>query len=126
VLAKQLRQNNVEAIWIGSPSTANAGTLKRAGADLNGAYAVTDFAAESSSTAAAFDAVHLLAKAISSAGGTEPEKIRTAILTIRDYQGVEGTYNFDQNGDGLRGYNIVHNDNGRWVLEKHVEFGLGE
>jgi branched-chain amino acid transport system substrate-binding protein len=57
--------------------------------------------------------VNLLAKAITNAGGTEPDKIRGALLAIRGYQGVEGTYNFDQNGDCLRGYNIVRNDNGR-------------
>jgi ABC-type branched-subunit amino acid transport system substrate-binding protein len=46
LLAKQLRQNGVKAVWLGSPSTAGTETLKRAGADLNGAYAVTDFAAQ--------------------------------------------------------------------------------
>jgi branched-chain amino acid transport system substrate-binding protein len=130
LLAKQLRQNGVEAVWIGSPPTASIETLKRAGADLNGAYAVTNFAAQASpaaeafaqkyqaayniapdqNSASTFDAMNVLAKAIASAGSTDPDKIRTAILAIRGYAGAEGTYNFDPNGDGLHGYNVVHNE----------------
>jgi ABC-type branched-subunit amino acid transport system substrate-binding protein len=40
--------------------------------------------------------------------------------------GAEGTYNFDPNGDGLHGYNVVHNENGSWVFVKHVEFPFQE
>ncbi len=52
----------------------------------------------------------------------EPQKIREAILSVKGYAGAEGTYNFDQNGDGLRGYNIVKNDNGKIVFIKHIDF----
>ena len=40
-------------------------------------------------------------------------KIREAILSVKSYQGAEGIYGFDQNGDGLHGYNVVKNDNGK-------------
>jgi branched-chain amino acid transport system substrate-binding protein len=70
--------------------------------------------------------MNVLAKAIASAGSTNPDKIRAAILAIRGYEGAEGTYNFDPNGDGLHGYNVVHNDNGSWVFVKHVEFPFQE
>jgi hypothetical protein len=43
------------------------------------------------------------------------------ILSVKDYPGVEGTYNFDQNGDGLRCYNVVKNDNGKIVFIKHID-----
>jgi hypothetical protein len=60
------------------------------------------------------------------AGGREtvcaPQKIREAILSVKGYVGAEGTYNFDQNGDGLHGYNIVKNDNGKIVFIKHIDF----
>jgi branched-chain amino acid transport system substrate-binding protein len=36
--------------------------------------------------------------------------------------GAEGEYNFDQNGDGLHGYNIVKNEKGTIVFDKHIEF----
>jgi branched-chain amino acid transport system substrate-binding protein len=68
----------------------------------------------------------VLAKAIANAGSTDPDKIRAGILAIGDYAGAEGTYNFDLNGDGLHGYNVVHNDNGSWVFVKHVELPLQE
>ena len=69
-----------------------------------------------------YDAVHVLAQAIIMAGSVEPEKIRDALLTVKGYRGVEGTYNFGKNGDGLRGYNIVRNDNGNIVVEKRIDF----
>jgi len=107
-----------------------------------GSYAVSDFAADSSPAAKEFatkyeasyksaadnlgawtyDAVHILALAIDNAKSLEPQKIREAILSVKGYPGVEGTYNFDQNGDGLRGYNIVKNDNGKIVFIKHIDF----
>jgi branched-chain amino acid transport system substrate-binding protein len=143
-LAKDLRQNGVQAVWIGSPTTTSTDALKRAGADLDGAYAVTDFAPKASPVAETFaqryqgayniaadqwsawtfDAMNLLAMAIASARSTDPDKIRTAILAIRGYAGAEGPYNFDPNGDGLHGYNVVHNENGSWVFVKHVEFSF--
>ena len=59
-----------------------------------------------------YDAVTVLAAAINKAGSTDPAKIREAILAIKKFPGAEGEYNFDQNGDGLHGYNIVKNDKG--------------
>jgi len=70
----------------------------------------------------AYDALNLLALAIRTAGTTDPEAVRKAILGIQDYQGVEGRYRFDAYGDGLHGYNVVRNYNGKIVFIKHVEF----
>jgi branched-chain amino acid transport system substrate-binding protein len=142
ILARQLRQLGVNIAWIGSPSAAATTALKLAGPALYGTYAVADFAADSSPAAKEFaakyeanyksaadlfgawtyDAVHVLALAIDNAKSLEPQKIRDAILSVKDYPGVEGTYNFDQNGDGLHGYNVVKNDNGKIVFIKHIEF----
>ena len=69
----------------------------------------------------AYDAMHILADAINKAKSTEPEAIRKAILATCGYKGVEGTYCFDENGDGLRGYNIVRNENGKIVFIKHID-----
>ena len=65
--------------------------------------------------------MNLLAKAITDAGSTEPEKIRTALVATRGYAGAEGEYNFDDKGDGLRGYNIVKNENGKVVFDRRIE-----
>src|SRR6516165_2005285 len=142
VFARQLRQLGVNIAWLGSPTTVATTTLKLAGPALFGSYAASDFNADSSPAAKEFatkyeatyksapdfpgawtyDAVHVLALAINNAKSLEPQKIREAILSVKDYPGAEGTYNFDQNGDGLRGYNIVKNDNGKIVFIKHIDF----
>jgi len=142
IFAKQLRQLGVNIAWIGSPTTVATTVLNLAGPALYGSYAVADFAADSSPTAKEFaakyeatyksapdhrgawtyDAVHVLALAIDNAKSLEPQKIREAILSVKGYVGAEGTYNFDQNGDGLHGYNIVKNDNGKIVFIKHIDF----
>jgi branched-chain amino acid transport system substrate-binding protein len=142
IFARQLRQLGVNIAWVGSPTTVATDALKLAGPALYGTYAVSDFAADSSPAAKEFatkyeatyksapdyhgawtyDAVHVLALAIDNAKSLEPQKIREAILSVKDYPGVEGTYNFDQNGDGLRGYNVVKNDNGKIAFIKHIDF----
>ena len=142
IFARQLRQLGVSITWVGSPTTVATSVLRLAGPALYGSYAVADFAADSSPTAKEFatkfeatykfapdqggawtyDAVHVLALAIDNAKSLEPQKIREAILSVKGYAGAEGTYNFDQNGDGLQGYNIVKNDNGEIVFIKHIDF----
>jgi branched-chain amino acid transport system substrate-binding protein len=142
IFARQLRQLGVNIAWVGSPSTVGTITLKLAGPALFGSYAVADFKGNSSPAAKEFatkyeatyksapdgfaawtyDAVHILALAIDNSRSLEPQKIREAILSVKDYPGAEGTYNFDQNGDGLHGYNVVKNDNGKIVFIKHIDF----
>lgn len=142
IFARQLRQLGVNIVWLGSPSITTTTARKLASATLYGTYAVADFHPDANPEAKSFsdkylaaykttpdffgswpyDAVHVLAKAIASAGSTDPQKIRDALLAIRGYQGVEGTYNFDNNGDGLHGYNIVKNDNGNIVVERRIDF----
>jgi branched-chain amino acid transport system substrate-binding protein len=142
IFAKQLRQLGVSLTWVGSPTTVTTTALKLAGPALYGSYAVVDFNKDSSEAAKAFaakyesaykatpdifaswtyDAVHVLARAIGAAKSLEPEKLRQAILAMKGYAGAEGTYKFDQNGDGLHGYNIVKNNNGTVVFDKHIDF----
>ncbi|MGA7808598.1 ABC transporter substrate-binding protein [Bradyrhizobium sp.] len=142
ILARQLRQLGVNVVWLGSPSITTTTARKLAGPTLFGTYAVADFHPDANDEAKAFaakysaaykaapdffaswpyDALHVLAKAITAAGDTTPDKIRQALLAVRDYRGVEGTYNFDANGDGLHGYNIVRNNNGNIVVEQRIDF----
>jgi branched-chain amino acid transport system substrate-binding protein len=142
IFAKQIRQLGVALTWVGSPTTVTTTALKLAGAALYGSYAVVDFNRDSSDAAKVFaakyeaayrsapdifgswpyDAVHVLARAIGEAKSLEPDKIRQAILAVKGHAGAEGTYRFDANGDGLHGYNIVKNNNGTVVFDKHIEF----
>jgi branched-chain amino acid transport system substrate-binding protein len=143
VFARQLRQLGVTIPWVGSPSIVNVSALKLAGPALHGTFGVADYAEESSPASKAFgkayreaakvapdnqsswtyDAITILCMAINKAGTTDPHAIRAAILAIRKHQGAEGEYNFDANGDGLHGYNIVRNEKGTIVFDKHVDPG---
>jgi branched-chain amino acid transport system substrate-binding protein len=142
IFARQLRQLGVDIVWLGSPSITTTTARKLAGATLYGTYAVADFHVDANPQAKAFaekylaayksapdffgswpyDAVHVLAQAINAAGSVEPHKIRDALLAVKDYHGVEGTYNFDKNGDGLHGYNIVRNASGNIFVEQRIDF----
>jgi len=117
-------------------------STKLAGPALFGTYGVADYAEDSSEASKAFgkayrdaykvapdnqsawpyDAITILSAAINKAGSTDPGKIRDAILATKKYAGAEGEYNFDQNGDGLHGYNVVKNDKGNIVYDKHIDF----
>jgi branched-chain amino acid transport system substrate-binding protein len=142
IFARQLRQLGVNIVWLGSPSITTTTARKLAGATLYGTFAVADFHPDANPEAKSFsekylatykttpdffaswpyDAVHVLARSITKAGSLDPQKIRDALLAVKDYRGVEGTYNFDGNGDGLHGYNIVKNDNGNIVVERRIDF----
>ena len=141
IFARQLRQLGVNIPWVGSPSIVNVTALKLAGPALYGTFGVADYAEDSSEASKAFgklyrdavkvapdnqsswtyDAINVLSAGINKAGSTDPAKIREAILSIKKFAGAEGEYNFDQNGDGLHGYNIVKNEKGTIVFDKHIE-----
>jgi len=142
VFAKQLRQLGVNIPWVGSATNMSATALRLAGSTMFGTYTVADFSPDASKTAKiyagkysasyklradhfsawAYDAMHVLALGINKAKSTDPQKIRQAILAIKGYPGAEGVYDFDQNGDGLHGYNVVRNDNGTIVFVKRIDF----
>jgi branched-chain amino acid transport system substrate-binding protein len=142
IFGKQLRQLGVNVTWVGSPSLSSDTAMKLAGDALYGTYSVADFSVGASPEAQAYeakykakykvdpdfysawvyDSVNLLALAMKTANSTKPEDIAKALHNIKGYKGVEGTYNFDQNGDGLHGYNIVKNDQGKIAFVKHIDF----
>ena len=142
IFARQLRQLGVNIPYVGSPSIVNVTALKLAGPALYGTFGVSDFAEELSEAAKAFgklyrevakvapdvqaswtyDAMNILSAAINKAGKTDPGAIREAILATKGYDGAEGVYNFDPNGDGLHGYNIVKNEKGNIIFDKHIDF----
>ncbi len=132
ILARQIKQLGAQVTWVGSPSITAVDGRKLAGDALHGTYGVTDYDIDSSPSSKAYgtaykakygqepdlysawsyDAILVLAEAMKKAPDLKPENIRNAILAIKKFQGAEGEYNFDQNGDGLDHYNIVQNVNG--------------
>jgi branched-chain amino acid transport system substrate-binding protein len=142
IFARQLRQLGVTVPWVGSASTVGAIAVKLAGPALWGTFGAADYAVDSSPEAKEFaklygavsntppdlygawtyDAIGVLSAAINKAASTEPDKIRAAILATKGYKGAEGEFNFDEFGDGRHGYNIVRNEKGSIVFDKHIEF----
>jgi branched-chain amino acid transport system substrate-binding protein len=142
IFARQLRQLGVNIPWVGSPSVIAVSSTKLAGPALFGTYGVADYAEDSSDasknfgkayrdayktapdnqSAWTYDAITILSAAINKAGSTDPAKIRDNILALKKFAGAEGEYNFDQNGDGLHGYNVVRNEKGTIVYDKHIDF----
>jgi len=138
VLVRQIKQQGVDAQLIGSPSLAAVATRNLGGDALFGSYAVADFHTDATSTSKAFaaaykarygkdpdfysawcyDAVTIFAEAMKKSPDLKPENLRNVLLGIQKYQGVEGEYNFDQNGDGLDHYHVVQNDKGSIKLFK--------
>lgn len=142
ILAKQMKQLGVTANWIGSTTLSTETALRLGGDALYGTFAVTDFFIDANAESKgfserfkkkygfnpdllvswAYSAMYLLKHAVETAKSTEPEAVRKAILSTKGLKGVGGTYNFDSNGDGLHGYSVVRNDQGKMVFVKHVEF----
>jgi branched-chain amino acid transport system substrate-binding protein len=142
IFARQLRQLGVTIPWVGSPSVVAVSSTKLAGPALFGTYGVADYAEDSSDASKSFgkayrdayktapdnqsawpyDAITILSASINKAGSTDPAKIRAAILATKKTPGAEGEYNFDANGDGLHGYNVVRNEKGTIVYDKHIDF----
>ena len=60
--------------------------------------------------------------AINKAGKTDPRRSAPPSSPCKGHQGAEGEYNFDENGDGLHGYNVVKNDKGNMAFEKRIDF----
>jgi len=132
VLARQIKQLGAQVTWVGSPSITGVDSRNLAGDSLYGTYGVTDFHVDASPTSKAFataykakygqdpdlyaawcyDAMLVFGEAMKNAPDLKPGSIRKAILDIKKFPGAEGEYNFDQNGDGLDHYYIVHNDKG--------------
>ena len=137
-----MRQLGVNITWIGSPSNLATNALKLAGPALYDTFAVGDFSSKSSAAAKDFankyeavykiradgyaswiyDAVRILASAMNEARSLKPGNVRSSILAIHGYEGAVGTYRFDSNGDGLHGYNILRNNRGVIVFDRHIEF----
>jgi branched-chain amino acid transport system substrate-binding protein len=142
IFARQLRQLGVQAAWVGSPTTVSETAMKLAGPALHGSYAVTDFHAGANEVAKSYarkyrerygldadnysawtyDAVTLLALAMNSAKSAEPEAVRKALVAIRGHVGTEGAYQFDETGEGVRGYNVVKNEGGKVTFIRRVDF----
>jgi branched-chain amino acid transport system substrate-binding protein len=141
-MLKQLRQLGLDIKIMGSPSIATAVDIQLAGDAVNGTYGVSDFVASGTAETKAFtsayeakyhsppdlfgawvyDAVTVLAR-VMAADGTSASAIQKGLHAVQNYHGLEGTYSFDRNGDGLHGYWVVEMKNKTAEPIKFIEFG---
>jgi len=142
IFAKQLRQLGVNVPWIGSASLATDTALKLASESLWGTYTVADFVIDANDDSKAFAkkfrakynmdpdlysgfpyaAVYLIKHAVEAAKSTDPDTMRQALLATRGLRSVEGTHNFEPNGDSVHGYNVVKNEKGKIVFIQRIDF----
>ena len=142
LLQRQIRQLGSPFKFLGSPSAASKDSLNLAKEAAEGIWAVVDFVPgqtkENKNYAAAYkkeyneeydtlnvwtyDGLYILANAIKEAG-EDRDKIRKALLATQGYKGVQGTFSFSPNGDGLREVSIVQIEKGKPKLLKIVSIG---
>ena len=144
IFAKQSRQLGVNVPWIGSASLATETALKLAGEALWGTYTVSDFVIDANEdskaytkkyraaygadpdlfSAVGYASVYLIKHAIETAKSSDAEAMRKALLATRGLKGIEGTYDFEPNGDAVHGYNVVKNEKGKIVFVERIDFPL--
>ena len=143
LLQRQIRQLGSPFKFLGSPSAASKDSLNLAKEAAEGIWAVVDFVPgqtkENKNYAAAYkkeynenydslsvwtyDGLKILVNAIKKAG-KDRAKIREAILATQGFKGVQGTYSFTPNGDGLSEVSIVQIEKGQPKLLKIVNLGV--
>ena len=142
LLQRQMRQLGSPFKFLGSPSAASKDSLNLARENAEGIWAVVDFVpgqteenrryAElfkkeynenyDSLSIWTYDGLKILANAIGKAG-EDRDKIREAILATQGYKGVQGTFSFTPNGDGLSEVSIIEIEKGAPKLLKVVNLG---
>jgi branched-chain amino acid transport system substrate-binding protein len=140
-MLKQLRQLGLNLKIMGSPSIATAVCIQLADGADSGYYGVSDFVADGNDAAKAFtaayeakyhgapdlfggwvfDAVNVVSQTIAKDGESAAD-IQKGLHQVQGYKGVEGTYNFDRNGDGLHGYWVVEVKNQKVLPIKYIDF----
>ncbi|MBV8589336.1 MAG: ABC transporter substrate-binding protein [Acetobacteraceae bacterium] len=142
-IARAVHAAGLRLPWIGSQFITARAVLAQVGDILSGTYGMAAFHPDANPEAQAFardyeqafgaqpdffaawpfDAVTILAHALATAGTTEPGPVRRAILATSGLRGAEGEFNFNAKGDGLHGYNLVRNEDGRIVFLRRFNFG---
>ena len=142
LLQRQMRQLGSPFKFLGSPSSASKDALNLAREASEGIWAVVDFVPGRSEANRRFaeaykkeyneeydnlsiwtyDGMKILAAAIQKVG-EDRAKVREAILATQGYEGVQGTFAFTPNGDGLSEVSIVQIEKGQPKLLKIVNVG---
>jgi branched-chain amino acid transport system substrate-binding protein len=144
LIARQARSLDLKSVLLGadgwdSPKLTEIGGEAIEGAYLSNHYSVDDpsprvrafvqayqsrFHSEPDSIAAStYDAVGMLADAISRAGSTEGRRVRDALAAVKDYPGVTGTITMDADRNPIKPIVILKVEGGRFKFAGTVPSG---
>jgi branched-chain amino acid transport system substrate-binding protein len=142
-LVKQARELGITVPIGGCDGWVSDDMVKVAGAaNLNNTYLTSDFSAEdqdaivvkfaadfkakynkvpNSFNALGYDAVMLLVQAIKAAGEANPEKIKDALASTKDFIGVTGKMTMDANHNPIKAGVILQYQDGKQVMKARVQ-----
>jgi branched-chain amino acid transport system substrate-binding protein len=142
VIMKKAADMGIKCTFLGTDFWNTTNLVKVAGPAAEGSYFTAHFSADDpnkkvrefidlykgdyvaepeASAALSYDAISLIVEAIKRANSVNPEKIRAALAGIKKFEGVTGTYSFDDERNPVKGGIIMKVKNGRSVFEKRIE-----
>ncbi|MCP4100785.1 MAG: ABC transporter substrate-binding protein, partial [Lentisphaerae bacterium] len=140
LIVKHVQDAGISSVPLGGDGWDDPLLLSKGGSELKQGYYCTHWSESADSeisrsfvkkykntenfgvgTALAYDAVMVLADAITRAGSTDRDKIRDALAKTRSFKGVTGTISFDANGDPVKSAVIMEIRNGKPHYFKTVE-----
>ena len=138
-IVKQAQKVGIKAKMLGGDGWGYERFMEYGGQELNSGYYTAHWSPEVDSpqsqdfvkrysqvyplsefAAVTYDAVMLLADAIRRVGSLEKEKIRMAIAGTRNFQGVTGTIDINENGDAVKSAVVMKVANGKAEYYKSV------
>ncbi len=142
LIIRQARDLGLNVPFFGGDGWEDEQLLKIGGDALNGCYYSTHFSAENTDASVAafaarykarwngespgafsalgYDAVRVLADAITRAGSTEGPKLRAALAATKDFPGVSGTTTIDKDRNATKGATIIALKDGKPTFYKTV------
>ena len=135
LVIKQARKAGIEAPFLGTDGWDSQEFLRVGGAAVDNCYFSSHFSSERSAervkqfseayaakygapppplAALAYDAVHLMASAVTRAGNGQPEAIKDALASTRDFGGVTGTITFDDFRNPQKPGIVIRVDEGKF------------
>lgn len=128
-IIKQAREMGIEQPIIGPDGFGNTKVFELAGAEnMNDVYYTSHFAVESEDpatqefvsnyqeatgnepdmfTGLAYDSVYIVKEAMERAGSTDPVAINSEIEATENFEGITGTFSFDENHDPVKSVSII-------------------
>lgn len=72
-------------------------------------------------SALGYDAVQILVQAIQNAGEADPAKIKDALASVKDFEGVTGKMTIDEQHNPIKAGVIIEFQNGQQVMKTRIQ-----